>query len=828
MLLNSKLMRRKITAMLFGGVILSVQSCSGGGGSSTPASTPSPPPTAATSWTINCLDNQCISITDKRLTAGQTFTVSTLSATGAALGSYSLTADAANTVSLRPNSYAELMLLNESGGLTLSIAPSSSGQSPIIEFVAFKTVTSFVKNSGSSNLLLNLNTNEQVQSSSYSIEFLDSTQKSLQTLTGITSTHSILTIDFSTLQPSVTAAYDGNGMYVVLTNSQNQTLPGTYYTNSNDLGALNDFYDATQLQGQLALIGQGLVNVSTGLGYLSSANVDVPYVSRLANEIPFAHTLSITRFLGGYTQAAVQQLCSSTAGTATYASYCTPTYEPWSLDYVVNDGSSISYQTALMLDRISPYINAGYSPSDMTLVLINVPWAMGSSAAPQNGSACVVQSTGGSLGVWGQCNPPASYTQWSSTITQFATDLQGAYQAGAAGFNFEIGDEYDQTLTFNGQASDFYSLYENAYKSVKSILPGASVAAGDFTEPCYDSTSTGAAGCVYDSKDLLSCEIANGDSPSYVTRSLNSFWDTNPHPYPSAAVSDAAASFAYVTAAETTQPPVEIHQFGFLHMPWGAAGGTSVSSDQANWEFQTLMGLKKNVPNLSRVFNWGGFATISDGTSLNFLEGAGYIRTIMDNHQGAELFMLPVSTGALPVGNEVMAVAMVEGNNFQIIVSNVDVVAVNSNLTLMQADAPTQLTITIPTSWLGTTNWSYLRYSSAMVDNVFAQIKRDFANAQPESILETNFSQCVVCFSDPMSMATDATAARTILTNNWTSSSNYVQTMQNSLKWNLVTSMNAANQLNIDQNGVTHAFSQSGGILSVTIGANEMLVLKPN
>ena len=363
--------------------------------------------------------------------------------------------------------------------------------------------------------------------------------------------------------------------------------------------------------------------------------MDVPYVSRLANEIPFAHTLSITRFLGGYTQAAVQQLCSSTAGIATYASYCTPTYEPWSLDYVVNDGSSISYQTALMLDRISPYINAGYSPSDMTLVLINVPWAMGSSAAPQNGSACVVQSTGGSLGVWGQCNPPASYTQWSSTITQFATDLQGAYQAGASGFNFEIGDEYDQTSTFNGQASDFYSLYENAYKSVKSILPGASVAAGDFTEPCYDSTSTGAAGCVYDSKDLLSREIANGDSPSYVTRSLNSFRDTDPHPYPSAAVSDAAASFAYVTAAGTTQPPVEIHQLDFAYA-LGRSGGYVGVIRSGELGISNLDGPQENVPNISRVFNWGGFATISDGTSLNFLEGAGYIRMIKDNHQGAE------------------------------------------------------------------------------------------------------------------------------------------------------------------------------------------------
>ena len=404
---------------------------------------------------MNCLDNQCISITDKRLTAGQTFMVSTLSASGAALGSYSLTADAADTINLRPSSYAELTLLKESGGLTVSIAPSGSGQSPIIKFVAFQTITGFVKNSGSNNLLLSLNTNEQVQSSSYSVEFLDSTQKSLQTLTGITSTNSILTIDLSTLQSSVAAAYDGNGMYVVLINSQNQTLPDTYYTNSNDIGALNDFYDATQLQGQLALIGQGLVNVGTDLDFLSSANVDVPYVSRFANEVPFAHTLSITRFLGGYTQAAVQLLCSSTAGTATFASYCTPTYQPWSLDYVVNAGSSSSYQTALMLDRISPYIKAGYSPSDMTLVLINVPWAISSNVAPQNGSACVVQNTGGSLGVWGQCNPPASFTQWSSVITQLATDLQGVYQAGAADFSFEIGDEYDQNVDLQWPSQRF-------------------------------------------------------------------------------------------------------------------------------------------------------------------------------------------------------------------------------------------------------------------------------------------------------------------------------------------------------------------------------------
>jgi hypothetical protein len=542
-------------------------------------------------------------------------------------------------------------------------------------------------------------------------------------------------------------------------------------------------------------------------------------------EVPFAHTLSITRFLGGYTQTSVEKICGYSIGTRNLSSYCPSVSEPWSLDYVVKSGSSVNYQTSSMLDRVTPYITAGYSPGDMTLVIINVPWALSSNVAPQNGSTCVPQSTGGSLGVWGQCNPPANYGQWGATITQLATDLQGSYQAGAEGFTFEVGDEYDQSSTFNGQSADFYNLYETAYKSIKSVLPAAAVEAGDFTASCYDSASTNASGCVYDTKAFLSREFAGGNMPSNLNRSLNMYWDTSGTPYPSAAVSGAMKSLTYVDGASTNQLPLQIHQFGLLDMPWGSEGGTSVASVEANWHFQALMGLKKNVPNLSRVSNWGGVATIRAGVSLNFLDGAGYVRTIMDNHQGAELYLLPVSAGNLSAGNEVMAVALVEGNSFQIIVSNVDVVPVNSNLASLQPDAPITLSITVPTGWVVGTNWNYLRYSSALVDNVFAQIKRDYANA---GILDPNFAQCAICFSDPITMTTNQTAARALLVNNWTSASNYVQTMQNTLKWNPVTSLNSAKQLNIDQNGVTHSFSQSGGTVTVTIGANEMLVLNPN
>ena len=464
----------------------------------------------------------------------------------------------------------------------------------------------------------------------------------------------------------------------------------------------------------------------------------MPYVARFANEVPFAHTLAITRFLGGYTQAAATLFCATVPGGSALESYCTPGINPWSLDYVISSGGSFSYQSQLMLGRISPYVGAGYAPGDMTLVLINVPWAMASSAGPQNGSACTLQTTGGSLGIWGQCNPPANTSQWGSAISQLAADLLGVYPSGAADFRYEIGDEYDQSSTFNGQSSDFYALYENAYQSVRTALPSASVAAGDFSGSCYDSAATGASGCVYDSQAFYSREKGNGSLPAYVARSLNSFWDTNPTPYPSKAAALAATSFAYVGAPAGT--PLEIHQFGLLNQPWGAAG-TQVSSIQANWEFQALMGLKQNLPGLARVYNWGGFATVRGAGAISFLEGAGYVRMILDNHQGAELYRLPVTSPALPAGNELMAVAIVEGNGFQIVLSNTDVVAVNANLALMQPDPPVPLSITLPAAWPAVSGWSYLRYSQAAVDNVFAQAKSDLANASP-AILDPDFAAC--------------------------------------------------------------------------------------
>ena len=247
-----------------------------------------------TSWTIECLDNQCIRIRDSRLTAGRSFLVSTLSASGAALGSYQLTADAGNTIRIRPAANGELAAMSDAAGLTIAVSASGSGPKPAIEFIALKAITAFSRAPGSTSLQLRLNANSVVQSPFYTILFLDSQRKALQTVTGVTQANAALSIDLATLQPAVAAAYDGDGIYVVLKNSSSQILPGEYYTNATDIGVLNDFYGATQLQGESTLYGAEILNVKNDLGYLLPPNVDVPYVARLANEVPFAHTLSMT------------------------------------------------------------------------------------------------------------------------------------------------------------------------------------------------------------------------------------------------------------------------------------------------------------------------------------------------------------------------------------------------------------------------------------------------------------------------------------------------------------------------------------------------------
>jgi hypothetical protein len=647
-------------------------------------------------WGIGCYDNNCVWITDPSLISQESFTVSTLAANGAVLGSYAATS-AGNTITFRPSSVAELKLLSSNTGLLTSV--SSRGNSmTILEFAAIKAVTgtSNAIQSGHLELSIHLNGNPSFQSSSYTVNFLDApNQKNIGVAANVnTNNPSLLAVDLSGLS-AVANAYNSEGVFLQITNSEGLQLNDEYYAQASDFGMLDNFYRATQLQDTWTLLGQNLLNVQSGLWYLFVPAVDVPYLPKFganSTEIPFADSFVITHFLGGNTAGGVSKICTSSSA---YQSYCHPV-EPWSLDYLVSKNKKLTYQSALAYDRLNPYLNAGYQPSDITIGLDNVPWAIASKAPPQNGSTCVQEpNLLGTLGVWGECNPPAEFPTWRDLITHLTGDLTAEYGATASQFNYAVGDEFDVTSTYNGRPEDFYNLYQFAFQAVRAAFPNASVAPGDFSGEgsCRFPYFRGPIipGCTYDTQAFLHHEIAEGMAPKYVPRSANNFWDINQGPTPSATVTDVINSYAYVETANGTVIP-EIHQFGFLDMPFGPVGDDT-SSLSANWDFQVLLALKQGLPNIGRVFNWGG---VESAAGLNFLNGNGWIRMLFDNLQGSELYMLPVTPkGALPANNEVMAVGIVNGDNFWIFVSNFDLPARCKDLTQMQFDPPIQLQITL-------------------------------------------------------------------------------------------------------------------------------------
>jgi hypothetical protein len=777
-------------------------------------------------WGIGCYDNDCIWFTDSKLTSGEDFAVSTFAPGGAVLGTYSVRS-VGNTITFRPNSSFELKLLNSQQGLHTLV---SSAEDPVLAITAMNAVIATSSVPGEHELVLHLNGNPGFQSPSYTVLFLDAaSQQQIGVAPNVSPKNRVLlSIDLQSV-PAVARAYKSEGVFARILDAEGRQLNGEYYIHTGNFGMLDRFYRATQLQDNWTLLDQGLLNVQSGLYYLLADEVEVPYLPKFganSTEVPFADSFVITHFLGGNPESAVTPICEQPH----YRNepYCSPA-EPWSLDYVFAGENRLLYQSSLVYDRLDPYLKAGYRPSDITVGLDNVPWAIASNAPPQNGSTCVQQQgLRGTLGFYGDCNPPGDFELWGKVVEHLTDDLTAAYGAEGAQFRYEVGDEFDDSSTYNGHPNDFYQLYQSAFGAVHATFPNASVVPGDFSGsgscwyPYFSQNLI--VGCTYDTRDFLRHEIAMGMVPDYVPRSLNAFWDINHEPTPSSFAVAAISSYKYVETGTKEVIP-EIHQFGFLDMPFGPVGDDT-SSLSANWDFQLLLRLKQGLPDIRRVFNWGGVEEVS--SAINFLNGNGWIREVFDNLQGWELFMLPVSYhGTLPPTNEVMAVAMVKENDFRVFISNFDLPTPSSDLSKMQFDPPVQLQVSLPAAWISTNpySWSYLRYSESPVDNVFAQIKIDYEQ-QPNVIL-SQFAQCSVCFSSPLTMASNTTTARNILTANWTSGSDYVGIMQNSLKWRSVTSVNQSGRLNIDTNGVTHDFKQNGNLIMVAVGADEMLVLKP-
>src|SRR6266566_4194812 len=186
-----------------------------------------------------------------------------------------------------------------------------------------------------------------------------------------------------------------------------------------DLGILEPFYRATQLQGQL--IGMGLLDIPA---YLTGPDVDLKYAAKpgMPREIPFVDSFTIVRFLGGYREDWLRkfQQLDERLGRR-------------SLDYAIRQGDrSLHFRPELIRRRLEPYLSAGYRPRDITIAFDNVPWDL----ATRGGAAT-------EIGSWGRRSPPGDLGERTQVIRQFALDLQAYLGSAASAIQLKIGGEVD-------------------------------------------------------------------------------------------------------------------------------------------------------------------------------------------------------------------------------------------------------------------------------------------------------------------------------------------------------------------------------------------------
>jgi hypothetical protein len=614
-------------------------------------------------------------------------------------------------------------------------------------------------------------------------------------------------------------------------------------------GVLDGFYRAMQLQGNLVILGQGLV---TPPAWLQGGDLDVRYQSKAhspdGKEVMFADTIVINRFLGGQWSDFLNGEWSGSFNQQMQAvvPLAADTAYPWrSLDYFRSippstpSGKDLFFGNAARGDlidaRLQPYLHAGYGFADITLMLSDIPWDASAEvttptpyclAPPGQLNVSNYPATGGfNSGDDENCMPDAFPRLWQAIIAHLTRDLIAHYGAdNASRFGFEMGDEWDSRQSVNMSATQYRHIYEGAYSTIHALLPNAQVLPGDFSGSGNEPLNRGVPGKVYDTPAFLVQEDEAGMQPAYVPRSLNTGWRTpNPGepnsnlPSPMGTVNFAVASYQTITdslkaAGLPAEVIPEIHQFGLLGFP-PPVGGTVVANDEssitANFTFQALMGLKQYL-NPRRVTHWDTTVYVPAAGGITLLNGIGFTYLILDHYRGAHLYDLQVAK-VHPSSDtaEVRAIALWRAGETAVVVSNFDV---GNDAT------PSRIRVTIPRDLLEgreSRQLRYLRYSLSPVDDAFVAIKADMLAA---GLLSNAFQNCALCYGSPqtMTVSTNYIATVDLVGKNWPS---YRSIMERNLRWRRV------DDGSLDQNGITHDLSHVGDTLAVTLGPDEMLIL---
>src|SRR5690242_496992 len=433
----------------------------------------------------------------------------------------------------------------------------------------------------------------------------------------------------------------------------------------------------------------------------------------------------------------------------------------------------LAFRPDLIRRRLEPYLAAGYRPRDITIALENVPWDL----ATPDGRAP-------EMGPWGRRNPPGDIEEWSLVVRQFATHLAAYLGGEASAIQFETGVEYDEKVSFDATADEFFRYYEATDRALHSVLPDAALSPGEFTG--LGTCAPNMPHCVSDTGEFLEVAARDHLRIADVPRSLHSFLDKPANLSPSMTAERAIRSYARLP-----QTVAEVHQFGLLNEPFGNEGSDTAAL-RANWEFQVLLRLWEAL-RPRRVFHWGGFDTVG---RMAFLNGSGFLRLVLDRYIGSRAYLIsPREEGAAGPGSaELLALGLADGAKSAVIVSSF-----SSHAT----DPARPVEVELPSGMLDAGRpLKSIRYRQS--SNVQARIRADLA---ADNNLRPDFADCALCLATPIQMARDGDRARAMLTRNW---ENYVEVMKDNLRWRT------------EDRGI----SRDGPRLHVTLKLNELVLIE--
>jgi hypothetical protein len=432
---------------------------------------------------------------------------------------------------------------------------------------------------------------------------------------------------------------------------------GSFYEGSSVLhhaqsGKWTSAYRRTQLQGfSLGLGGTGFLKKMPD--FLTDDSLSFPYHTRAGTrEVPFASKFTVNKILGGYS----------------------PKLFPSPLDFKSKDlvykdaTKGLRYRFDILKNNLDPYLAAGYSPSDITLTIENVPWDL---AKP----ACADGSDPN--GQFGNRAAPANFGEWAYLIKKLAVFLRDNVRD-AEGFRYKIGTEYNTIESFCGTQAEYVHLYVAAANQLRAVFPNAEIMLSEFA---------GNPVTLNVDYSVVFRVLQNAEMPtSALARSIH--YIPNLHVTSTTDLANQMAAsyrlvYGGVSGFDPATLPHEVHQFGIAgEKPFANfADYGDMGPRNAAWHFMMTMKMRKQI-NLKWLAHWELYDKIRNVEFI--VGGTSWLYQIYDNFLGTYSQELPILSPVSTALNEYFATAFYDENRLFVLVASfnpdIDKGRVNKNV----------------------------------------------------------------------------------------------------------------------------------------------------